>query len=63
METAGTKNRVFASAIVCCMWAVGEILLGLIASWLRSWRMLLRVVYGPGLLAVFLPLFISESVR
>lgn len=63
METAGMKNRVFASTIICCMFAVGEILLGLIASWLRSWRTLLRVVYGPGLLAVFLPLLIPESVR
>ncbi|KAH0954980.1 hypothetical protein HN011_002710 [Eciton burchellii] len=63
MEMAGVRNRVFGSTITCCMFAVGEILLGLIASWLRSWRMLLRVVYGPGLLAIFLPLLIPESVR
>ncbi|KYQ52637.1 Solute carrier family 22 member 21 [Trachymyrmex zeteki] len=63
LETAGKKNRVFGSTIICCMFAMGEILLGLIASWLRSWRTLLRVIYGPGLLAVFLPLLIPESVR
>ncbi|KAL0104135.1 hypothetical protein PUN28_017089 [Cardiocondyla obscurior] len=63
METVGVKNRVFGSTIICCMFAVGEILLGLIASWLRSWRTLLRVVYGPALLAIFLPLFVPESVR
>ncbi|XP_019888410.1 solute carrier family 22 member 5 isoform X2 [Ooceraea biroi] len=63
VEMAGVKNRVFGSTITCCMFAVGEILLGLIASWLRSWRTLLRVVYGPGLLAIFLPLLIPESVR
>ncbi|KAG5308113.1 S22A4 protein, partial [Acromyrmex insinuator] len=63
LETAGKKNRVFGSTIICCMFAVGEILLGLIASWLRSWRTLLRVIYGPGLLAVFLPLLIPESIR
>ncbi|XP_018353872.1 PREDICTED: solute carrier family 22 member 5-like isoform X2 [Trachymyrmex septentrionalis] len=63
LETARKKNRVFGSTIICCMFAVGEILLGLIASWLRSWRTLLRVIYGPGLLAVFLPVLIPESIR
>ncbi|KAL6267913.1 hypothetical protein P5V15_000981 [Pogonomyrmex californicus] len=63
METAGVKNRIFGSTIMCCMFAMGEILLGLIASWLRSWRTLLRVVYGPGLLAILLPLVIPESIR
>ncbi|XP_018373991.1 PREDICTED: solute carrier family 22 member 5 isoform X2 [Trachymyrmex cornetzi] len=63
LETAGKKNRVFGSTIICCMFAMGEILLGLIASWLRSWRTLLRVIYAPGLLAVFLPLLIPESIR
>ncbi|XP_024870664.1 solute carrier family 22 member 21-like isoform X1 [Temnothorax curvispinosus] len=63
METVGVKNRVFGSTIICCMFAMGEIFLGLIASWLRSWRTLLRVIYGPGLLAILLPLFIPESVR
>ncbi|EFN82259.1 Solute carrier family 22 member 21 [Harpegnathos saltator] len=63
MEMAGVKNRVLGSTIICCMFAVGEILLGLVASWLRSWRMLLRVVYGPALFAIFLPLVIPESIR
>ncbi|XP_070158321.1 organic cation/carnitine transporter 2 isoform X2 [Polyergus mexicanus] len=63
VETIGVKNRVFGSAIMCCMFTIGEILLGLIASWLRSWRMLLRVVYAPGLLAILLPLVIPESIR
>lgn len=63
MEMAGVKNRVLGSTIICCMFAVGEILLGLVAGWLKSWRTLLRVIYGPALLAVFLPLLIPESVR
>ncbi|XP_032678535.1 organic cation transporter protein-like [Odontomachus brunneus] len=63
MEMAGVKNRVFGSTIISCMFAVGEILLGLIAGWLKSWRALLRIVYGPALLAIFLPLLIPESVR
>lgn len=63
VETIGVKNRVFGGTIMCCMFTTGEILLGLIASWLRSWRMLLRVVYAPGLLAILLPLVIPESVR
>ncbi|XP_018403845.1 PREDICTED: organic cation transporter protein-like [Cyphomyrmex costatus] len=63
METMGVKHRVLGGVIVSSMFSVGEILLGLIASLLRSWRMLLRTVYGPALLAVFLPLVIPESVR
>ncbi|KYN07327.1 Solute carrier family 22 member 5, partial [Cyphomyrmex costatus] len=63
MEMMGTKSRVFGSTIISSMYAMGEILLGLFASWLRSWRMLIRVVYGPALLAIFLPLVIPESVR
>lgn len=60
---AGVKGRVLASTIICCMFAVGEMLLGLLAMWARSWRLLLRVVYGPALLAIFMPFLIPESVR
>ncbi|XP_031365454.1 solute carrier family 22 member 21-like isoform X2 [Apis dorsata] len=63
MEMAGVRGRVLASTIICCMFAVGEMLLGLIAMWLRSWRLILRMVYGPALLAILLPLLIPESVR
>lgn len=63
MEMAGVKGRVLASTIICCMFAVGEMLLGLLAMWARSWRLLLRVVYGPALLAIFMPFLIPESVR
>ncbi|XP_050446751.1 organic cation transporter protein-like isoform X2 [Cataglyphis hispanica] len=63
VEMVKVKNRLLASTIMCCMFTTGEIMLGFFASWLRSWRMLLRVVYAPGLLAIFLPLVIPESVR
>nr|XP_012225556.1 PREDICTED: solute carrier family 22 member 5-like isoform X1 [Linepithema humile] len=63
MEMTGVKNRVLGSTIVCCIFAMGEIVLGLLASWLRSWRTLLQVVYAPGMLTIFLPLLIPESVR
>lgn len=63
MELTGAKNRVLGNTITNCMFALGEIILGLIAMWLRSWRMLLRVVYSPALLAIFLPYAIPESVR
>ncbi|XP_076183961.1 solute carrier family 22 member 4 isoform X3 [Ptiloglossa arizonensis] len=63
MEMAGVKGRVLASTIICCMFAVGEMLLGLIAMWMRSWRLVLRMVYGPALLAILMPFLIPESVR
>ncbi|XP_036139515.1 solute carrier family 22 member 21 isoform X2 [Monomorium pharaonis] len=62
-ETLGMKNRVFGATIAGCIFATGEILLGLLASWLRSWRSLLRVVNAVGLLAIFLPLLVPESIR
>ncbi|KAK2587577.1 hypothetical protein KPH14_003705 [Odynerus spinipes] len=63
MELTGVKNRVLGNTISSCMFAIGEILLGFLAMWLRSWRALLRVIYGPALLAIFLPRVIPESVR
>ncbi|XP_054013938.1 organic cation transporter protein-like isoform X2 [Hylaeus anthracinus] len=63
MEMVGVKGRVLASTIICCMFAVGEMLLGLIAMWMRSWRLVLRMVYGPALLAILMPFLIPESVR
>ncbi|XP_033326051.2 organic cation transporter protein isoform X2 [Megalopta genalis] len=63
MEMAGVKGRVLASTITSCLFAVGEVLLGLIAMWTRSWRLILRLVYGPALLAILMPFLIPESVR
>ncbi|KZC09576.1 Solute carrier family 22 member 21 [Dufourea novaeangliae] len=63
MEMAGVKGRVLASTIASCLFAVGEMLLGLIAMWTRSWRLILRFVYGPALLAILMPFLIPESVR
>ncbi|XP_076280722.1 organic cation transporter protein isoform X1 [Lasioglossum baleicum] len=63
MEMAGVKGRVLASTITSCLFAVGEVLLGLIAMWTRSWRLILRLVYGPALLAFLMPFLIPESVR
>ncbi|XP_076228645.1 organic cation transporter protein isoform X2 [Nomia melanderi] len=63
MEMAGVRGRVLASTITSCLFAVGEVLLGLIAMWTRSWRFTLRLVYGPALLAILMPFLIPESVR
>ncbi|XP_015592065.1 solute carrier family 22 member 5 isoform X2 [Cephus cinctus] len=63
VELVGVKQRVFGGTIISCMYAVGEICLGLIAMWLKSWRVILRMVYGPALLAIALPLIIPESIR
>lgn len=63
LEMAGVKHRVLGSTITCCIFAIGEILLGVFAMWLKSWRALLRMVYGPALLGIFLPFLIPESVR
>lgn len=63
LEMVGEKRRVVSGTIICCMYAVGEMLLGLTAMGLKSWRNILRVFFIPALLGIFLPLLVPESVR
>lgn len=63
MEIVGPRRRALGSTVLSSIYALGEILLGLFAMWLKSWQAILWVVYAPALLAIFLPLMIPESIR
>lgn len=63
MELVGPKYRVAAGATVSAMFAVGQVLLGLIAWGIPSWRTLTQVLYAPQLLVVTYFWILSESVR
>ncbi|CAB0035149.1 unnamed protein product [Trichogramma brassicae] len=63
MEMTGVEQRVVGSTFISCIYAVGEIWLGLVAKWTRNWRVLMRVIYGPGLLVIALMYLLPESVR
>lgn len=63
MELVGPKKRVLMSNVISCMFSIGEALVALYAIWFRSWRHFMLVLYVPGLLVIFLPFFVPESVR
>lgn len=63
MELVGPKYRVAAGATISGMFAVGQVLLGLIAWGVPSWRPLTQVLYAPQVLVVSYFWILSESIR
>ncbi|XP_063221592.1 organic cation transporter protein-like isoform X4 [Bacillus rossius redtenbacheri] len=63
MELVGPDKRVLAGTVISVFYAVGEALLGALAMWLRSWRLLLRTTYLPALVFISYIWLIPESVR
>ncbi|XP_001608167.1 organic cation transporter-like protein [Nasonia vitripennis] len=63
MEMTGVEKRILGSTIISCIFAIGEVWLGLAAMWMRNWRFLMRLIYGPGLLVILLMFILPESVR
>ena len=47
MELVGGKMRALGGAIIGAYYAIGEALVGIIASQIFYWRTILRVIYGP----------------
>ncbi|XP_075975362.1 organic cation transporter protein-like [Anticarsia gemmatalis] len=62
-ELVGPKYRVVAGATISTLFAVGQVILGLIAWGVPSWRPLTQVLYAPQLLVVCYFWILSESVR
>lgn len=58
----GGKKRVLGATFIGAMYAVGEMYLGAVAMQLKSWRPLMIAIFAPGLLAVFLPFIVPESI-
>ncbi|XP_041980313.1 organic cation transporter protein-like [Aricia agestis] len=62
-ELVGPQYRVVVGATMSTLFAVGQVILGLIAWAVPQWRSLTQAVYAPQLLVVSYFWILSESVR
>lgn len=63
MEWIGVKDRVLLGTIISAMYPLGQVFLGLTAKYAADFRLLLRIVYAPGLLIVLYFWIAPESMR
>lgn len=63
MEWIGVKDRVLLGAIVTATYPFGQLFLGFTARFVRNFRYLLRIIYGPGFLILLYFWIAPESVR
>lgn len=63
MEMVGLNRRVIGGNIIATMFAMGQVLLGLVAWAIPDWRTMTQVLYAPSLLFIVYIFFIEESVR
>lgn len=62
-ELVGPKYRVIAGATISTLFALGQVILGLIAWGVPAWRPLTQVLYAPQVLVICYFWILSESVR
>lgn len=63
IELVGPKRRVIACSLITIFYAIGEMLLALVAKYFQNWRILLRIMYVPALVLVVYFWILPESVR
>ncbi|XP_058838024.1 organic cation transporter protein-like [Topomyia yanbarensis] len=63
LELVGPKMRVSGNNVISCAFSFGEAALALFAMFFRNWRVLLKIIYIPGLVSLPLLWMTSESVR
>ncbi|KAM3955695.1 LOW QUALITY PROTEIN: organic cation transporter protein [Aphomia sociella] len=63
LEMVGLNRRVLGGNLISCTFALGQVVLALVAWAIPDWRTLTRVLYAPSLLFVFYYFVIEESVR
>lgn len=63
IELVGPAYRLTAATSYNVCMSLGEIILGIVAWYVNSWRTLLRVLYIPGLIAITYWWIIPESLR
>ncbi|CAH0553689.1 unnamed protein product [Brassicogethes aeneus] len=62
MEVVPSNQRNIGNIAISCIFTLGQILLGVVASVTPNWRILLRCMYLPGLLSVSFFWLIPESL-
>ncbi|XP_063534524.1 organic cation transporter protein-like isoform X1 [Cydia strobilella] len=63
LEMVGLKRRVLGGNIISSSFAIGQVILALVAWNVPYWRQLTRVLYVPSFLFIFYYFLIEESVR
>eukprot|EP00095_Tigriopus_kingsejongensis_P003154 snap_masked-scaffold791_size96783-processed-gene-0.6 protein:Tk03154 transcript:snap_masked-scaffold791_size96783-processed-gene-0.6-mRNA-1 annotation:"organic cation" len=63
VENVGHRYRVFCSIVIEYFFVAGEILLTLVAFWVRDWRRIILYVMGPASLFLLYWPFLPESLR
>uniref|UniRef100_A0A182J645 Major facilitator superfamily (MFS) profile domain-containing protein n=1 Tax=Anopheles atroparvus TaxID=41427 RepID=A0A182J645_ANOAO len=63
LELVEPKRRVIINSVILVVYVLAETVLGLLAMQFRDWRILSRVLFVPGILAIPLLLTTVESVR
>jgi MFS transporter, OCT family, solute carrier family 22 (organic cation transporter), member 4/5 len=59
----GFDKRVICGNFISCTYAVGQVIMALIAWCIPNWRTFTQVIYAPSLLFIFYFFVIEESVR
>ncbi|XP_055906955.1 solute carrier family 22 member 3-like [Eupeodes corollae] len=63
LELVGPKVRVPACSIITIFYAIGEVLLAVVAKYYPNWRTILRILYIPALAHIAFLWILPESVR
>ncbi|XP_037937244.1 solute carrier family 22 member 3 isoform X2 [Teleopsis dalmanni] len=63
IELVGPKKRVIACSLITIFYAIGEIILALVAKYYQNWRIMLRILYIPALVHILYFWILPESVR
>lgn len=63
MELVGRKKRAIGSVIISFVFSMGQVLLGLLAMYVRKFRILQRIIYIPTFVVLAYVWFIPESIR
>ncbi|KRT83420.1 membrane transporter [Oryctes borbonicus] len=63
MELVIPEQRVWGNTILACAFVAGEVVLGMAAWVSQSWRVMLRILYGPGIFFISYIWLTHESIR
>lgn len=63
MEISISKHRILGASFISIMFALGEVILGIIAYFIRDWRLLFQILYIPTILFISYYWLIPDSVR
>ncbi|XP_025207541.1 solute carrier family 22 member 21-like [Melanaphis sacchari] len=63
IEFVSPKSRVIVSTVVGCFYPMGAVIMGFTAYMILDWRIIIRVLYLPGLLVLGVAWYLPESLR